>query len=567
MNERILSRKTSIAIAVALFVGFFGFIAWPRVADNPSLRFAFLGWGGGLAAWAAWLIRRARAEGRTLEVQVWLRKPHYIQTAVQFLVYGYWAANWPTVVEYLPLLAAQIVFGYLFDMCLSWSRYGRFRLGFGQWPVTFSTNLFIWFSDDLFGFQFLMLALAYGSREFIKWERDGRRVHIFNPSGFGLAAVAVVLIAGGWSHHTFGAQIAQTLGNGVWCFEIVFIAGFVVQAFFPIVLVTLAAAVTTFALDAAFLQVTGVYHYVDTAIPIAVFIGMTLLVTDPVSSPRTNTGRVLFGVLYGVSVFVFYDLLGLLETPGSLTQPAVSVTWYDKLLFLPILNLLARPLDRIGDRLEWKGWSKSPAVTNALHLGLWVLAFLAMRPQLSDHPGRDPGFWSDACAADRYRACENLLFIYENHCLRDLPEACHNLGDLLERGAPGIPIDLNWAAGAYKRACDLGLAKSCTYFGVMLVNGTGVAKSEPAGLTAFERGCRGGDPRGCGLGGTLLLIAKRPADALPMFTRGCDGDDALSCAHLATMHGRGDGVPRDEAKARALQAKACRLGMEAACRM
>jgi Na+-translocating ferredoxin:NAD+ oxidoreductase RnfD subunit len=42
----------------------------------------------------------------------------------------------------------------------------------------------------------------------------------------------------------------------------------------------------------------------------AVFLGLHLLVTDPSTSPRTPPGKLLFGVLYGLGVFVLYSLLG-----------------------------------------------------------------------------------------------------------------------------------------------------------------------------------------------------------------------------------------------------------------
>ncbi|MCA9557441.1 MAG: SEL1-like repeat protein, partial [Myxococcales bacterium] len=45
----------------------------------------------------------------------------------------------------------------------------------------------------------------------------------------------------------------------------------------------------------------------------------------------------------------------------------------------------------------------------------------------------------------------------------------------------------------------------------------------------------------------------------------CEAGHAVACADLATMHGRGDGVPRDEAKARGLMQRACDLGLPVAC--
>ena len=78
------------------------------------------------------------------------------------------------------------MFAYVFDMLLSWSRRQEYKLGFGPFPIIFSTNLFLWFRDDWFYLQFLMIAVGFLGKEFIKWEREGRRVHIFNPSAFAL---------------------------------------------------------------------------------------------------------------------------------------------------------------------------------------------------------------------------------------------------------------------------------------------------------------------------------------------------------------------------------------------
>ena len=63
---------------------------------------------------------------------------------------------------------------------------------------------------------------------------------------------------------------------------------------------------------------------------------MHLLVTDPSTSPRTPLGRVIFGVSYGLGVFGLYSLLGSMGMP----------TFYDKLLCVPILNLLVPAIDR-----------------------------------------------------------------------------------------------------------------------------------------------------------------------------------------------------------------------------
>ena len=63
---------------------------------------------------------------------------------------------------------------------------------------------------------------------------------------------------------------------------------------------------------------------------------MHLLFTDPSTSPRTELGRIIFGVLYGLSTDRLYALLGASALP----------TFYDKLLPVPMLNLLIKLIDR-----------------------------------------------------------------------------------------------------------------------------------------------------------------------------------------------------------------------------
>jgi Na+-translocating ferredoxin:NAD+ oxidoreductase RnfD subunit len=90
--------------------------------------------------------------------------------------------------------------------------------------------------------------------------------------------------------------------------------------------------VTTYAFGLAYNAATGIYFFYDSYIPIAVFLGMHLLFTDPSTSPRTELGRLIFGVLYGASTIVLYQLLGTMGLP----------TYFDKLLQVPVLNLSIR---------------------------------------------------------------------------------------------------------------------------------------------------------------------------------------------------------------------------------
>ena len=105
-------------------------------------------------------------------------------------IFVYWGWYWPPVYESAYLIAAQLVFAYAFDMLLGWSRRDTYTLGLGPFPVIFSINLFLWFTPDWFWLQLLMVAAGFAAKELVRWRRDGRDVHIFNPSSFPLAVAS-----------------------------------------------------------------------------------------------------------------------------------------------------------------------------------------------------------------------------------------------------------------------------------------------------------------------------------------------------------------------------------------
>ena len=113
------------------------------------------------------------------------------------------------------------------------------------------------------------------------WQRDGKSVHIFNPSAFSLGLFSLVLIVTGTTDLTWGANIATTLSLAPNIYLVIFLLGLVVMYFFNTTLVSAVAAATLFGLSALYLEVMKVPYFIDSAIPIAVFLGLHLLVTDP----------------------------------------------------------------------------------------------------------------------------------------------------------------------------------------------------------------------------------------------------------------------------------------------
>ena len=203
--------RTPLALPLCLTILLSALSFTPRVQETPILFQSFIGAIAVLLLWqgALQLSRNRRQQTPLLEMN--LRPQHYVQALVQLSVFAYWGWHWRPVYDHSTLLLAQVVFAYIFDMLLTWSRREKYVLGFGPFPIIFSTNLFLWFRDDWFYLQFLMIAVGFLGKEFVRWEREGRRVHIFNPSAFSLGIFSIVLLATGTTPITWGEDIATTL--------------------------------------------------------------------------------------------------------------------------------------------------------------------------------------------------------------------------------------------------------------------------------------------------------------------------------------------------------------------
>ncbi len=402
--------------------------ALPRLQSTPILTYSFWGAGAALLLWTAWL---AFGPGRAGPAAFSSSNPARSTTSRRSAIAAftlYWGYYWPPVYDFFPLLAGQLLFAYAFDILLSWSQGEDYQLGWGPFPIVFSTNLFLWFKDEVFYWQFLLIAVGFAGKAFVRWSRDGKRVHIFNPSAFTLAIFSIVLLATGTTSLTWGQEIASTFSLGPRIYVVLFLIGLVVMYFFAITPVTAGAAVTL--VDSQrwpTAPLTGVPYFVDSDIPSAVFLGLHLLVTDPSTSPRTPFGRLIFGVLYGLGVFALYAILTALGMP----------TFYDKLLCVPLLNLAAPAIDRLvrslGERplLHALRLDGPLGRGNLAHMAVWIVFFGWMTTAgAADgmHRGDSLPFWEQACGEQRPQACERLLRIEASYCGDNAGWACNELG-------------------------------------------------------------------------------------------------------------------------------------------
>jgi hypothetical protein len=434
------------------------------VRQNAKATSAFIGASVALCVWNAALLLWTRRGGRILALEVLLKKQHYLQACAQGSVFAYWGWYWPPVYAFAPFLLAQLAFAYGFDMLLSWSRRDTYTLGFGPFPIIFSTNLFLWFKPDWFYLQFAMVALGLAAKEFIRWEKGGRRVHIFNPSSFPLAIASMLLLATGTTGITWGREIASTQFYPPHIYLFLFLIALPGQFFFGVTTMTMSAVLSTFLFGRVYFAFTGIYFFYDAYIPIAVFLGMHLLFNDPSTSPRTEWGRILYGAIYGLSTVALYQLLGSAGMP----------THYDKLLQVPFMNLLVKSIDKLVGSGSLIGQTLVPRLRNLAYMSIWALVFAILSTTQAvgdDHPGQWVPFWRQACQDGRAYACPYAADLHQSLCDQGSPWGCNEAGLLhvaLSRSGEDIRrLDAMGAAEPFQRGCELGLEAACRNLNVL----------------------------------------------------------------------------------------------------
>ena len=194
----------------------------------------------------------------------------------------------------------------------------------------------------------------------------------------------------------------------------------------------------------------------DSYVPIAVFLGMHLLFTDPSTAPRSELGRICFGVVYALSVMALYVILGHLGAP----------TFYDKLMAVPLMNIGVRAIDRLAHAR--RPWAFDPARIgarfrgrrrNLAYITVWTAVFIvlsAVQGVGDTHRGQWVPFWQQGCAEGRVSACRVLTVKLDDQCRAGSGWACNEYGVLL-----GSVSRSDEAGEAFERACRLGLSAGC----------------------------------------------------------------------------------------------------------
>jgi TPR repeat protein len=123
------------------------------------------------------------------------------------------------------------------------------------------------------------------------------------------------------------------------------------------------------------------------------------------------------------------------------------------------------------------------------------------------------------------------------------------------------------AVATYRKAADKGSTSAMVELGVMLADGTGVAKDEGEAHALFQRAAQAGNPRGAT---NLAAIGSDggapsdPAEARALLEKAAATNSAEAEFQLGVMLANGTGGPKDDVAARAMFAKAAAQGHPAA---
>lgn len=478
-----------LALPAGLSLVLAAFLLSPLVREVPGLFWSFVVAPAALLGWTGYLFAKYRRSPDALKLEVVVRKPHWMQIPAQGSVFLWWGWHVRSVYEFIPFVLAQLVLAIAIESLFSLTRRKRCVLGMGPVPVILSLNLFLWFHLPWFFFQFAMVALVYVGKEFVRRQLDGHSRHIFNPSAFAMAIASVALIATAQTPITQGVEIAQSQYVPPYIFLAIFLAALPGQALFGVATMTMPAVLVIYGFSEIYFATTGTFFFHDAYIPIAVFLGLHLLFTDPATSPRSELGRVIFGVLYGSGVIGSVFLLNAIGAPS----------FYDKLLPVPILNLLAPKLDQVARSLAPRmriAWAAVPGMVPARRrlgtAGLWAAIFATMSftGRLGDdHPGQYYPFWADKCEAGIERACDYAGFMQWNFCDRGSGWACNEFGMFLAE-ADG---DYRGAAREFDNACQLGFGAGCANLNALAAGTTDFVHDTPpvAEMPLLLRGSKG----------------------------------------------------------------------------
>jgi hypothetical protein len=294
---------------------------------------------------------------------------HFVQGFVQSSVLLFLSFYSPVIGQQVPLILFQLLFALNFDMLCSIIFYRSVRLNLAAVPIVMSFNLFLWFRPNYFLLQLGFIALGVLSKYLFRWVRHGKLIHIFNPSAIAMFFGTLLVLY--WEEISAIGKISNAYSSSrPYVFMFVFLVGLISITLGRVALVTFGTVLTMFVIDQASLLFVG-EPLMTTWISPSLLVGMTLLVTDPATTPKGPRGQFLYGVAYAFSIVISYGFLSYIHCPG----------YYSKIIGLPFLNLAVRWFDRLDPQpkvTDSDPWDWSNVKFSALYAAIFIMLYPSM---------------------------------------------------------------------------------------------------------------------------------------------------------------------------------------------
>jgi len=355
--------RTPAAIFYSLLMLYALALPFAAGGRSESLYYTLLITNAVMVAAFAWLAA-ARKRPR---LEIYVKPSHFVQAGAQSSIYFYWGHYYFGVMEFAPLIVYQLVLAYAVDFLLSAWRDKPVRLGFSPLPIVLSINLFIWAKPDYFFCQILMVVMAVAGKAYLLRSNEaGERRHIFNPSALALAVMSLFTLLAGVSHWFNTRDVVLSYMAVPHFYTFVFLVGCLSHWVGRVSFISLGTVATLAGYDFIVTALLG-RPPMESMVHQSIFIGLTLLVTDPATSPRSARAQLLYGCLYGLGIAAAHALLIVLQQPR----------YFDKILVVPLLNLMTPYLERLrAPRLEWAAVLRSRWAPVALY----ALVFVSLLP-------------------------------------------------------------------------------------------------------------------------------------------------------------------------------------------
>lgn len=271
----------------------------------------------------------------------------FLQVLLQFVIFFYWGLYNQAVIDRIPLLMHQLIYAYFLNFCFCMYFKKKFSLTFSNSAAILSTNLFVWFDPSVYFIHLILAAAAILSKMFLTREINGEKKHIFNPSGFVSFFVMIGLSLAFFipGFHLNEYAYAPQIGSyWLWMphFDlVVFLASCLTlwtPNFYLIPIGAMTFLVGSNILSRFFMGM----DFFETLGKGSIFLGITFLVTDPSTAPKSKLGQVLYGMTYAITLVVASPILSLLRWDQ----------YYKKIMFVWLVNFLAPYFDSLAEWIE-----------------------------------------------------------------------------------------------------------------------------------------------------------------------------------------------------------------------